>query len=98
MRPLIGGELTSAEAELRSIYGLIRSAWRLEGGALEWQIVVPPNTTATVYVPAADGSEVREGDMPADEAPGVRLLRREGGAAVYAVGAGSYRFSAAAGL
>jgi alpha-L-rhamnosidase len=55
---------------------------------------VPANTSATVYVPAADGAEVREGELPAAEAEGVRLLRREAGAAVYEVGSGSYRFAA----
>ena len=54
---------------------------------------MPANTTATIYVPAADGADVREGDIPAAEAAGVRFLRREGGAAVYEVGSGSYRFT-----
>ncbi len=94
MRPQPGGELTSASAQLRSPYGLIRSAWTLKDGVFTWEITVPANSTATVYVPAADGAEVREGDAPAAEAEGVRFLRREGGAAVYEVGAGSYRFSA----
>lgn len=93
MRPQPGGELTSASAELRSPYGLIRSAWTLKDEAFEWEIIVPANTTATVYVPAVDGAEVREGEAPAAEAEGVRLLRRERGAAVYEVVAGHYRFS-----
>jgi alpha-L-rhamnosidase len=94
MRPQPGGELTSASAELRSPYGLIRSAWTLRDGAFDWEVTVPANSTAMVYVPAAEGAEVREGDAPAAEAEGVRFLRREGGAAVYEVGSGSYRFSA----
>lgn len=94
MRPLPGGDLTSATAELRSAYGPIRSAWTLKDGSFDWQITVPANTTATVYVPAAAGAEVREGDAPAAEAEGVRLLRREAAALVYEVAAGSYRFTA----
>ncbi|MFL5807419.1 MAG: family 78 glycoside hydrolase catalytic domain [Roseiflexaceae bacterium] len=95
MRPRPGGELTSASAELRSIYGPIRSAWVLENGSFDWRITVPANTTATVYVPAAEGATVREGDAPAGEAPGVRFLRREAGASAYKVGAGVYHFTAA---
>jgi alpha-L-rhamnosidase len=94
MRPLPGGDLTRAEAQLRSIHGTIRSAWTTEGGGFDWQITVPANTTATVYVPAGEGVAVREGDIPAAEAEGVRFLRREGGALVYEVGAGSYHFVA----
>jgi alpha-L-rhamnosidase len=91
MRPIPGGELTSASAELRSVYGPIRSAWTLKDGAFDWQIVIPANTTATVYVPASASAEVREGEAPAAE--GVCFLRREAGVAVYEVVAGTYRFT-----
>ncbi|MFO7169402.1 MAG: glycoside hydrolase family 78 protein [Chloroflexota bacterium] len=93
MRPQIGGGLTSATAELRSAHGLIRSAWKLENGVFEWQITIPANTSATVYVPAGEGAEVREGDAPTAETEGVRFVRREADAVVYEVASGSYRFS-----
>jgi alpha-L-rhamnosidase len=94
MRPRPGGELTSAAAELRSVYGPIRSAWTLKGDRFDWQITIPANTSATVYVPAPAGAEVREGGASADQAAGVRLLRREADTAVYEVAAGEYHFSA----
>jgi alpha-L-rhamnosidase len=94
MRPRPGGELTSAAAELRSVYGPIRSSWALKGGRFDWQISIPANTSATVYVPAPGGAEVRESGANADGAAGVRLLRREADTAVYAVEAGDYHFSA----
>jgi alpha-L-rhamnosidase len=82
-------------AELRSIYGPIRSAWTLdaERGKFDWRITVPANTSATVYVPATASAAMREGDVPADESPGVSLLRRETDAAVYEVAAGEYHFT-----
>ena len=96
MRPRPGGDLTSALAELRSMYGLIRSAWSLdaERGMLDWRITIPANTTATVYVPVTDVAWVREGDIPAADAPGVRFLRREAAAEVYEVASGEYYFIA----
>ncbi|HTO94479.1 MAG TPA: hypothetical protein VMM80_08885, partial [Bacteroidota bacterium] len=60
-----------------------------------WQIGIPPNTTADVYVPAHRVSDVTEGKTPASRASGVRFLRQEEGYAVFAVGAGTYLFSAA---
>ena len=95
MRPQPGGDLTRATTDLQSMYGLIQSAWVLdaERGKFDWRIVVPPNTTATVHVPAAARATVREGSLPAEQAPGVRLLRREAGAAVYEVESGEYYFS-----
>ena len=96
MRPQPGGELTSAMAELRSMYGLIRSGWTLdaERGIFDWRITIPANTAATVYVPMAEGARVCEGDIPAAEASGVRLLRREASVEVYEVSSGEYHFIA----
>ena len=34
-----------------SVYGRIESNWRREGDRFEWDIVIPPNTTATVMLP-----------------------------------------------
>ena len=50
-----------------------------EEGAFLWTVAVPPNTTATVYVPAKDAWAVTEGNQPAGQAVGVRFLRMEGG-------------------
>ncbi|HEU5015093.1 MAG TPA: glycoside hydrolase family 78 protein [Roseiflexaceae bacterium] len=92
MRPQPGGGLTNVAADIESVYGRVGSAWQLRDGAFTWQITVPANASATVYVPAADGADVREGDETADKASGVRFLRREGNAAVYEVGSGTYQF------
>jgi len=75
-----------------------RHTLALRGGAFHLEVTVPPNTTATVYVPTRDPTSVREGDLPAAEAAGVRFLRAEERAAVYAVGAGNYRFTARRGV
>jgi alpha-L-rhamnosidase len=93
MRPQPGGDLTSATAELRSVYGPIRSAWTLEQGTFDWQITIPANTTATVYVPAADVSAVTEGGQPARDAAGVTFMRMENGRAVFNVESGTYTFA-----
>ena len=49
--PQPGGGLTHARATLQSMYGLIVSDWQIENGTFEWEIVVPPNTTATATLP-----------------------------------------------
>ena len=106
IKPAIIGDLTWVKAHHDSPYGRIVSNWELETGnsklengnsKLEtgnWilEITIPPNTTATVYIPAKDTSGVTESGRPATEANGVKFLRMENGAAVYEVGAGSYRF------
>jgi alpha-L-rhamnosidase len=55
--------------------------------------MVPPNSTATVYVPAKDADSVRESGKPAGSAQGIKFLRAENGALLYQVGSGSYSFT-----
>src|SRR5437762_14098485 len=58
LRPRPVGDLTSVSASHRSLYGPIVSDWKVEGGDFVWTVSVPPNTTATVHVPATDPSAV----------------------------------------
>lgn len=92
LRPHMVGDLTFARAEYDSIHGPIRSDWRIDEGTFEWTIEVPPGTTATAYVPAADADAVRESNRPAAEAPGVTFLRTDADRAVFALGSGRYHF------
>ncbi|WP_404307543.1 glycoside hydrolase family 78 protein [Neorhodopirellula lusitana] len=57
VRPLIGGPLNSAKAELETGYGKAVSQWNLRDGKLNMEVVVPPNTTATVEFPNGDASQ-----------------------------------------
>jgi len=94
MRPRPVGDLRFVKAVHRSPYGTIASDWKIEDGTFRWDIAVPVNTTATVYVPTSDANAVRQGDTAADKAQGVKFLRAEDGAAVFRVESGSYAFSA----
>ena len=42
-----------------SVSGRIESSWKRNGNHFEWDFTIPANTTAEVYVPTADGYEVR---------------------------------------
>ena len=55
IKPQPGGGLTHVNASLKSRYGLIKSSWKIENGTFTLNIVIPPNTTATVKLP--DNSE-----------------------------------------
>jgi len=94
IRPYMPSGLNFVSASHQSMYGLIESRWRREGGKVTLDIAVPPNTTATVWVPAADVSLVTENGAPARAARGVTFLRMEGDAAVFEVTSGRYSFSA----
>jgi alpha-L-rhamnosidase len=93
LRPRPGGGFTRANAALETPYGRLSSAWRLEGDVFTWDVTVPANTTATAYVPAGAGAEVREGGQPAQRAEGITEAGREDDTVRYELGAGSYSFS-----
>jgi alpha-L-rhamnosidase len=92
MRPEPVGDLRFIKASHRSPYGLIVSDWQRDGDGFRWQITVPVNTTATVFVPAKQASSVIEKGKPASRSPGVKFLRMEKDRAVFLVDAGIYRF------
>ena len=61
LRPQPGGDLTCAAARLETPYGELLSDWKLEHGRFTWEVVVPPNTTATAILPNGDTHELAAG-------------------------------------
>lgn len=45
--------LYNVNCSYNSVYGRIESNWRRKGNRFEWDIVIPPNTTATVMLPTS---------------------------------------------
>ncbi|GID32002.1 alpha-L-rhamnosidase [Paractinoplanes brasiliensis] len=80
--PKPGGSLTAASSSLRSPYGVTSSSWTRSGSTLTLKVVVPPNATALVRVPAGAGSTV---SAPPEAVPQ--------GAGDYSVGSGAYTFT-----
>ena len=93
IEPVIRDGLTWAKTSYDSIHGTIATAWKHEGKQLTLEVVVPANTTATVYVPATDRTNITENGKPVEQAEGVKLLRRDNEKAIFAVVAGTYKFT-----
>ena len=55
IKPYIFDELDFAEGELQTVKGTIRSAWRKKGRTLTLDVTIPAGTSATVWIPNADG-------------------------------------------
>ncbi|WP_259187121.1 glycoside hydrolase family 78 protein [Sphingobacterium sp. BIGb0165] len=49
--PKPNGKITSASAELETVYGTVKSAWKLENGLLKLEVTIPANSKATVILP-----------------------------------------------
>ncbi|HEY0534516.1 MAG TPA: family 78 glycoside hydrolase catalytic domain [Actinoplanes sp.] len=85
--PKPGGSLTAATASLTTAYGVSSSVWSRTGTSLTLKVSVPPNATAIVRMPASSAAAVT---APPEAVP----QGFDGGAAVFAVGSGSYTFTA----
>ena len=66
VRPLIGGPLKFASAELRTPYGIAKSGWRRSDTGIVIEAVVPPNTTATAILPPGKFGEIQLNGKPHD--------------------------------
>ena len=93
IKPTPGEGLTWAKTSFDSINGRIATSWKRDGEKLSLEVTIPANTTASVWVPAQDAATIREGGKPVAQAEGVKLIRQDGGCAVFAVGSGNYAFS-----
>ncbi|RYG58798.1 hypothetical protein EON80_26530, partial [bacterium] len=93
IKPYVLGDLTFANGTYDSAQGRIVSDWKLTNGALQFNVTIPANTTATVYVPRVGSKAVTEGGKPVKTAAGIKWLRDEGKYSVLSVGSGSYRFA-----
>ncbi len=92
IRPQPVGDLNWVKASYDSMHGKVVSEWTRKAGKFNLRVRVPVGATATVFLPAKDGTPVTESGKPFERATGVRLLRREGGNAVLGVGSGKYDF------
>ncbi len=75
-----------------SLYGTIKTDWKIEGADYELNVTIPANTTATVYVLATIPEKVSEGDQDVSQNKHIRFIGQEGHFAVYEVESGEYHF------
>ncbi|MBN1505546.1 MAG: family 78 glycoside hydrolase catalytic domain [Sedimentisphaerales bacterium] len=88
-----GPSLTWVEAHHDSVYGRIVSNWNIDnGGTLTLSVMVPPNTAATLCLPAADEQTVTEGGQPLGKAEGVGPVTAQPGRLLLELQSGAYEF------
>ncbi|MDO6433083.1 glycoside hydrolase family 78 protein [Flavitalea sp. BT771] len=61
IRPSFVHGLSFANASVETVHGKVSTAWKRVGGAVIFDLAVPPNATATVYLPGGRVHEVKAG-------------------------------------
>ena len=91
LAPHPGGGLTNATAEFTSLYGKIKSSWKIEGKEFVYEVNVPVNTTATVSLPGATSDQLILNGQPLS--PAVKsALKLTAKNVSLTIGSGSYTF------
>lgn len=73
-----------------TVYGEVCSSWRRDDETIMMTFQIPANSTATLYVPAANFKNVTVNGKPADAAPHVEYLKTEGGRVLLQVESSRY--------
>ncbi len=92
INPAMVGDLAWVRAHHDSPYGRIVSNWKREDRRVIMEVVIPPNSTGTVYVPAKHAADVMVNGRAIAEAEHVRFSRMEDNKVVLDVDSGSYVF------
>ncbi len=69
MNPDFDAGLSYVKASYKSIHGLIKSYWIKKKDKLEWNITIPANTSAFVYVPTLNPEKVKINKEKLDRVP-----------------------------
>jgi alpha-L-rhamnosidase len=84
MEPVFPEKLGFVNASYHSPYGTIASHWKREGDALNWDISIPANTTATVVLPTRFGVKPEPGN------DGIHSVKEADGKVFIELGSGKY--------
>ncbi|WP_063710261.1 family 78 glycoside hydrolase catalytic domain [Rhodopirellula sp. SWK7] len=91
LQPYLTNHLEWVNASVDSPYGLVRSEWKNEADAFLWDIEIPVNTTATIWIPYSQGMKLIENGHPFSE--DVVHVEKHGRQWIHCeVGSGNFRF------
>ena len=91
--PHLGGNLSYANADLQTGYGMVRSHWKLEKLSLILDVEVPANTTATLYIPATENEIIKEGGQLLGQDKNMMISQTLNDYKVIDISSGIYHFT-----
>jgi alpha-L-rhamnosidase len=88
--PVPGEYITAASGEYDSPYGQIVSDWRIEDGRFLHFVIIPPNTTSQIILPAKVDQEIFINDQEINQQVDVKILQRNETSIILEAGPGKY--------
>jgi len=90
LRPALVKSVDWVNCSYESHYGNIISNWKIVANQFEWEVTIPANSTATVYIP---GKEIKTDGIEASKSKGITFLRQENNHTVFKIESGDYFFT-----
>lgn len=76
-----------------SPYGKIMCNWAIKGDEFVLDVVIPPNSTGTVYIPTSDPESVVESGRPISQCEDIQVKGYDNGRLVLSLQSGKYQFA-----
>ncbi len=92
IKPEPVGDISFVNTSEETVYGTISSQWKKEGTVFSLDVEIPANTTAIIYLPAANESAVTESKKVISLQTAVKILGVEDGRLKLEAGSGKYHF------
>lgn len=92
INPQPGEGISYAKASFNSAYGEISSSWEKKDGKMHMEVIIPPNTTASVTLPLASLESLQVDSMNVQNAEGIIECVQELAAVKLEIGSGRYSF------
>ena len=92
IKPEILDGVTDAKTEHYSMYGLIKTKWNIENDNFNIEISIPPNTTATVSIPAKVAEKITESGIPIFDVQEISSIKTKKEITTFELVSGKYLF------
>lgn len=92
MKPTVPAGLDFVKASYNSFHGLIKSEWKNDVDRFEWNISIPANTSATLYIPANSLDEITESGLAIANSKDITFVKATDGEVILEVLSGDYTF------
>lgn len=93
INPHIVGDLSWVKACFDSQYGKIGSSWKIEKDSLFFDVIIPVNTNAEVYIPCTDFNKIKESEKTILNSDIKKIDKIVKGKTILSLGSGTYHFS-----
>lgn len=84
------GEMTFAEGHYDSMYGRIKSSWKVKNGNCNYSFTVPANTSATLLLKGASADDIKSGKKSLKSLRNVKYLGEVNGMQTFELQPGEY--------